>query len=118
RRSGWCWPAIRMNRQRKVRMMSDNGCWRRRRQTPRPEMQTETESTMLKTIQAEVTLQVPAQRAFRAWSETDELRQWFSEHADVALDDNQFTFWGRYQPDTPARENAGQRLLLAESPDH
>lgn len=66
---------------------------------------------MARKIYAEIPVRAPAERIFQALLDSDELRAWFVEDADVSVDDDRYAFWGRYQPDAPARNEAGQRIL-------
>lgn len=69
---------------------------------------------MLKKIHAEVPVRASAEQVYLAWTSSDELRQWFVEHADVSIEEGRYTFWGRYQPDAPARDAVNQQVLIAE----
>ena len=68
---------------------------------------------MPRKIYAEIPIRAPAERIYQAWLESDELRAWFVEHADVEVDDDRYAFWGKYQPGAPARDEASQRILVA-----
>lgn len=74
------------------------------------------ENRVLRKIHAEILIHAATERVFRAWTDSNELSRWFSEHADVSLDENRYQFWGRYQPDAPSR-NSLQQELLAVEPD-
>lgn len=53
----------------------------------------------------------PAEKVYSALTDPDALTQWFAEHADVAIDDKRYDFWGRHTPDNPNAEQGGHRLL-------
>lgn len=73
---------------------------------------------MLREIHAEILIQSSTERVFCAWTDSNELSRWFSEHADVSLDEQRYQFWGRYQPDAPSRDSLQQELLAAEPDTH
>ena len=99
-------------------MTTEGDCWRRRRQANQLPEQPAKETSVPRKIHAEIPIRATAQRIYQAWIEPAELCQWFSEHADVSTDEQRFHFWGRFQPDAPERDAAGQRLLAAEAPHH
>ena len=47
---------------------------------------------------------------------TDNLADWFAEHADVSTAEKRYDFWGRFTPGTPSHEE-GHHPLLAYEPD-
>jgi uncharacterized protein YndB with AHSA1/START domain len=55
-------------------------------------------------------LAAPPGAVYRALTDADALRTWLAEHADVALGDGRYAFWGRH---TPQGEQPRQRLLDA-----
>jgi len=48
-------------------------------------------------------------------TDTRRLAAWFAEHADIALPQAQYDFWGRYTPGVPDREGGRHRLLKAQA---
>ena len=61
---------------------------------------------------------------FAVLTDGDALAAWFAEHADVALDEGRYGFWGRYTPECPGPDEgrhpitaleAGERLEFAWS---
>jgi uncharacterized protein YndB with AHSA1/START domain len=61
------------------------------------------------TIRARIA--APVATVYRALTDAAALRVWLAEHAEVALADGRFGFWGRH---TPQGEPGRQRLLAAE----
>lgn len=59
---------------------------------------------MASTLHMEQRLPYDRARVFTALTDGDELAAWFAEHADVALEDGRYDFWGRYTPECPDRE--------------
>jgi uncharacterized protein YndB with AHSA1/START domain len=61
----------------------------------------------------EIEIDVSAQPAvvWGALTTTDHLERWFCEHADVALDEGRYDFWGRYTPLVPGREQGRHEVL-------
>ena len=53
---------------------------------------------------------------FRALTEGQDLTRWFAEHADVALSERRYDFWGRFTPGCPDRET-GRHAVLDMEPD-
>lgn len=53
----------------------------------------------------------PPEAVWAALTDAAALRSWLAEHAEVALGDGGYEFWGRY---TPEGERGHQRLLSAE----
>jgi uncharacterized protein YndB with AHSA1/START domain len=60
------------------------------------------------TYTLEVAVGAPPEVVYAALTTPAALRTWLAEHAEVALDDGVFGFWGRYTPDG---ERGRQRLL-------
>jgi uncharacterized protein YndB with AHSA1/START domain len=69
---------------------------------------------MSEPLQIQLALTAPPERIFRAL--TDELPDWFAEHADVSLNERRYDFWGRYTPEVPDRD-AGRHPLSEVHPD-
>lgn len=64
---------------------------------------------MSDTLEMQIALKSTPEAILRAW--TDDLPAWFSEHADVALAEKRYDFWGRYTPETPDRESGRHPLV-------
>ncbi len=56
-------------------------------------------------------LNAPPAKVFQALTDSEALRTWLSEHAEVSLADGVYEFWGRY---TPQGERGRQKLLTAK----
>lgn len=56
---------------------------------------------MASTLHMEQRLPYDRARVFAALTDGDALAAWFAEHADVALDERRYDFWGRYTPECP-----------------
>jgi uncharacterized protein YndB with AHSA1/START domain len=63
---------------------------------------------MTETYTLQVTIGAPPEAVYVALTSPAALQRWLAEHAEVALDDGVFEFWGRY---TPGGERGRQRLL-------
>jgi len=55
------------------------------------------------------------QQVFQACTQTDELMSWFAEHANIALTEGHYDFWGRLTPESPTPEQGRHRLLSWEA---
>jgi uncharacterized protein YndB with AHSA1/START domain len=63
------------------------------------------------------TLPGTPERVFAALTDETELRQWFTEHAEIDLQPGgAFRFWGRHTVGTPPRWEAKQKVLKVEAP--
>src|SRR5258705_3051552 len=49
---------------------------------------------------------------------TDNLADWFAEHADVSTAEKRYDFWGRFTPGTQTREEGHHPLLAYEPGKH
>jgi len=49
---------------------------------------------------------------FEAFSRSDKLTGWFSESAEISIDDGRYDFWGKRTPEAPSR-NDGRHALTA-----
>jgi uncharacterized protein YndB with AHSA1/START domain len=58
-------------------------------------------------------ISAPPAVVYRALTSTDAVRTWLAEHADIAVPDDRFEFWGRYTP----QGERGRHRLLAARPD-
>lgn len=67
---------------------------------------------MASTLHMEQHLPYDQGRVYAALTGGDALRGWFAEHADVALDERRYDFWGRYTPECPDRD-AGRHPITA-----
>ena len=63
---------------------------------------------MTETYTLQVAVGAPPATVYAALTSPAALQTWLAEHAEVALDDGRFEFWGRY---TPGGERGRQRLL-------
>ena len=52
----------------------------------------------------EIQIDAPADAVYAALTDANQLVSWFSEHADVALSDGRYEFWGRFTPDATERD--------------
>ncbi len=50
-------------------------------------------------------------------TDTEALKRWFVEEADIALDQDRYDFWGRFTPGNPGRQ-AGKHPLVTADPLH
>jgi len=71
---------------------------------------------MGETILVTLNIAVPASDIFTALTAADQLEIWFSEEADVSLEQNRFDFWGRFTPENPRHED-GHHEILSVDPD-
>lgn len=69
---------------------------------------------MASTLHMEQRLPYDRARVFAALTDGDALAAWFAEHADVALDDGRYDFWGRFTPECPDREAGRHRITTLE----
>jgi len=69
---------------------------------------------MASTLHMEQRLPYDPTRVFAALTDDDALAAWFAEHADVALDERRYDFWGRYTPECPDRATGRHRLSALE----
>lgn len=67
-------------------------------------------------VEATVTIQAPTETVFEALTKPDSLATWFSEFADVSLDEKRYDFWGRFTPEAPSRRQ-GVHTLRVFSPN-
>lgn len=70
---------------------------------------------MASTLHMEQRLPYDRARVFAALTDGEELAGWFAEHADVALDERRYDFWGRYTPECPDREGGRHRVRALEN---
>src|SRR5262252_3803938 len=61
-----------------------------------------------------VAIDATPQAVFKALTDADDLAEWFAESAEVDLDANQYTFWGRY---APQGDRPRQQLVAATPPE-
>jgi uncharacterized protein YndB with AHSA1/START domain len=67
---------------------------------------------MSTTFRIDASIAAPPSAVFAALTDPAALRAWLAEHADVALAEGRYAFWGRDVPKT--RDGGSQRLLDAE----
>lgn len=67
------------------------------------------------TVHTEIDIAAPMRDVYEALTEAPRLEEWFCEHADVALEEGRFDFWGRFTPGTPDRDG-GRHPVLAFEP--
>jgi uncharacterized protein YndB with AHSA1/START domain len=70
---------------------------------------------MFSTTRIQVGLNADPERVFRVLTDSAALRAWFSEHAEVDLNGNQYDFWGKFTPKAPDR-NAGKHTIVEYVP--
>ncbi len=69
---------------------------------------------MTDSTEVSITIRRPPADVFAALSESDQVRQWFAEHADIDLAAGRYDFWGRYTPGNPSRENGRHAVTSFE----
>ena len=74
--------------------------------------------TQQELVDIQLTIAAPVETVFRALTDADELRQWFTEHAEVSLPKKRYRFWGRYIPEAPSDTADLQTLLAVETNHH
>ncbi len=62
----------------------------------------------------QVRIAAPADRIYHALTDSRALEAWFTEHADIALSEQQYDFWGRFTPGTPDRTQGKHPLTHVE----
>jgi uncharacterized protein YndB with AHSA1/START domain len=65
-------------------------------------------------LHVQVTVDAPADAVFDALTDSSRLGAWFAEHADAALHERRYDFWGRWTPEAPDREQGRHPLIGAE----
>lgn len=60
------------------------------------------------------TINARPERVFDALTQREALETWFAEHADVALEEGRYDFWGCHTPETPSRERGRHAIILFE----
>lgn len=63
-----------------------------------------------------VLIRKPLADIFLALTDSDQLRRWFAEDAEIDLTRNIFNFWGRYTPETPDK-NSGKHTVSDFEPN-
>jgi uncharacterized protein YndB with AHSA1/START domain len=63
----------------------------------------------------QIGLNAPPERVFKALTDSNAVRAWFSEFAEIDLGKNQYDFWGRFTPHTPDREG-GKHAIVENEP--
>ncbi|MEJ2510575.1 MAG: SRPBCC domain-containing protein [Anaerolineales bacterium] len=67
-------------------------------------------------VEVHAKIDASPREVYQALVSGDELTQWFTEYADVSLEDGRYDFWGKLTPGAPDRE-AGRNKVLAYKPD-
>ena len=65
-------------------------------------------------IRMQIVLNADPERVFTALTDSNAVRTWFSEYAEIDLSKNQYDFWGRFTPTAPDRE-AGRHTIVEQS---
>ena len=55
-------------------------------------------------IRMQIVLTAEPERVFKALTDSNAVRAWFSEYAEIDLSKNQYDFWGKFTPTAPDRE--------------
>jgi uncharacterized protein YndB with AHSA1/START domain len=66
---------------------------------------------MFATTRIQIALNAEPERVFRALTDSDALRAWFSEYADLSTNKNQYDFWGKFTPKAPDREEGKHPIV-------
>jgi uncharacterized protein YndB with AHSA1/START domain len=66
-------------------------------------------------LQMQIDLPFSPGDVYEALTRSDAVASWFAEHAHIAPAEARYDFWGRFTPETPARE-AGHHPLLTHTP--
>jgi uncharacterized protein YndB with AHSA1/START domain len=59
----------------------------------------------------QITLNANPERVFNALTDSSAVRAWFSEHAEIDLNNKQYDFWGKHTPNAPDR-SAGKHAII------
>ena len=65
------------------------------------------------TRRMQIVLSADPERVFKALTESDAVRGWFSEHAEIDLAAKQYDFWGKYTPTVPDRSSGKHAIVQA-----
>jgi uncharacterized protein YndB with AHSA1/START domain len=68
-------------------------------------------------IHLQQTLTATPEAIYHNLTDTHRLAAWFAEHADIALPQAQYDFWGRFTPGAPDRDGGRHPLLQAQAPN-
>ncbi|MEO8612607.1 MAG: SRPBCC family protein [Chloroflexota bacterium] len=71
---------------------------------------------MTELLHVQIALKAEPEAIYQAL--TDNLADWFAEHADVSAAEKRYDFWGRFTPGTPTREEGQHPLLAYEAGKH
>lgn len=66
-------------------------------------------------IRMQIGLNAGPERVFKALTDSNAVRAWFSEYAEIDLGANRYDFWGRFTPAAPDRE-AGRHAVVEQVP--
>src|SRR5690349_20649056 len=66
-------------------------------------------------IRMQIGLNAEPERVFKALTDSNALRAWFSEYAEIDLSKNQYDFWGKYTPTAPDSEG-GKHPIVEQVP--
>jgi uncharacterized protein YndB with AHSA1/START domain len=67
------------------------------------------------TTRMQIGLSADPDRVFKALTESEAVRAWFSEHAEIDLAAKQYDFWGKYTPTVPDR-SSGKHAIVESVP--
>jgi uncharacterized protein YndB with AHSA1/START domain len=67
------------------------------------------------TIRMQIGLSAAPDRVFKALTESEAVRAWFSEYAEIDLSAKQYDFWGKFTPTVPDR-SSGKHLIVEAVP--
>jgi uncharacterized protein YndB with AHSA1/START domain len=65
-------------------------------------------------LRIQIALPAASPAVFKALTNSNQLRAWFAEHADVSLSEKRYDFWGRFTPEAPDRDHGRHPLLSLE----
>jgi uncharacterized protein YndB with AHSA1/START domain len=66
-------------------------------------------------IRMQIGLNAEPERVFKALTDSNAVRAWFSEYAEIDLSRTQYDFWGRFTPTAPDREG-GKHTIVEHVP--
>ena len=62
-------------------------------------------------IRMQIVLTAEPERVFKALTDSNAVRAWFSEYAEIDLSKNQYDFWGKFTPTAPDREGGKHPIV-------
>lgn len=66
-------------------------------------------------IRMQIGLNASPEHVFKALTDSNAVRAWFSEYAEIDLSKNQYNFWGRFTPAAPDHED-GKHTIVEHVP--